>query len=61
MKNINVAMRETLALALPDEWLFGKSLDEKIKTAKSLEICGRKLKPLRHNQSLSKGSKNLKG
>lgn len=35
--NVNVAAKETLTATAPDEFLFGKDLSEKLKTAKSLE------------------------
>lgn len=61
MKNINVSLRETLTLASADEWLFGSKLDEKIKTAKTLETYTRNLKPAKPHHSAPESSKNWKG
>lgn len=61
MKNINVSMRESLALALPDEWLFGNNLEEKIKRQRCWNSTVKKLKPSKPHQLISENSKNWKG
>ncbi|KAL0124132.1 hypothetical protein PUN28_006149 [Cardiocondyla obscurior] len=60
IKNINQSQKETLTLYLPDEWLFGFKLDEKIKSTKTLELYQKNLKPSKFNTSLEP-SKNWKG
>lgn len=50
-KNINMSLRDTLVLTVPDEWLFGKDFEEKLKAAHALEIYGRKLKPPKSSPS----------
>lgn len=59
MKNINVSLRDTLTLTVPDEWLFGKDLEDKLKAAHTLESYGKKLKS-RVDSSAPKTSKNWK-
>lgn len=44
--NINPALKETLNSTSMDEWLFGKNLEESLKTAKLIERSSKELKPV---------------
>ena len=59
LKNINATLRDALNAAESGELLFGKNLDETMKTAKSLESTTKTLKPKATQNS--NVSKNLKG
>ncbi|XP_043271177.1 uncharacterized protein [Venturia canescens] len=58
LANLNVSCKETLNATIPDEWLFGKQLEEKLKAAKALESSRKELKAPQKLQ-VYKNSKNL--
>ena len=51
LSNLNASMKETLKETDIDEWLFGKQLDEKLKSAQLLEKSSKVLKPSSKNTS----------
>lgn len=57
--NINPSLKETLNATVMDEWLFGKDLDDSLKTAKVIERASEELKPISESSTVPK-SKNLK-
>lgn len=57
--NVNAAIKDTLNATAIDEWLFGNQLDEKIKTAKSLELSSKQIKAV-NKGSTSNAAKNFK-
>lgn len=62
VKNIDTSWRDTLTSTSVDEYLFGKSLEEKINAAKALERTGKKLSSQTQPQSnQSSSTKNWKG
>lgn len=58
LANLNASFKDILNAAVPDEWLFGKQLDAKLKLAKALEIFRKDLKPAPKVQ-VNKPTKNL--
>ncbi|KAH0540289.1 hypothetical protein KQX54_015606 [Cotesia glomerata] len=46
LKNINPTLKETLNSTSMDEWLFGKNLEEPLKTVKLTERSSKELKPV---------------
>lgn len=58
--NLNESFRDMLSATEPDDWLFGNSLEENIKLAKSLERSSKDLK-VGSKAPTSKTSKNGKG
>ncbi|XP_011883718.1 PREDICTED: uncharacterized protein LOC105570876 [Vollenhovia emeryi] len=62
LKNIKAPFKDTLKDLLPDEWLFGKDLSEKIKAAKVLQQSTKDLKlSFKRSTDQGKNSKNSKG
>ncbi|XP_046604988.1 uncharacterized protein LOC124297724 [Neodiprion virginianus] len=57
LANLNVSCKETLNATVPDEWLFGQQLEEKLKAAKALESSRKELKAPQKPQG-QKNSKN---
>lgn len=45
--NLNKDWKDTLSESPMDEWLFGTDLEERLKTAKSLQATSKQLKPTR--------------
>ncbi|XP_032666304.1 uncharacterized protein LOC116841923 [Odontomachus brunneus] len=58
MKNINTSWRDTFASTVPDEWLFGQDLKEKLKAAERREVCSRKIKSRKSIPSATESSKH---
>jgi len=61
LKNIKASYKDTLKDTLWDEELFGKSLTEKLKSAKVLQQSSKDLKSSVKGQTENKNSKNLRG
>lgn len=64
LANLNSSLKTTLTNTSVDEWLFGVDLEDKIKTAKSLEKTSKELKPPTKPLQQSNGQrrpKNTKG
>lgn len=59
LTNLNASLKNVLSATTADEWLFGKQLEEKLKSAKALENSRRELKPTPKAQT-SKPAKNSK-
>lgn len=59
LSNVNVSIKDTLNSTSIDEWLFGNQLDEKLKTAKTLEHSSKQIK-VANKGSTSHASKNFK-
>ncbi|XP_046603714.1 uncharacterized protein LOC124297113 [Neodiprion virginianus] len=57
LANLNVSCKETLNATVPDEWLFGQQLEEKLKAEKALESSRKELKAPQKPQG-QKNSKN---
>ena len=59
LTNLNASLKETLSSTSTYEWLFGQDLEEKLKTAKTLERSSKDLKAQPKTQQ-TKAPKNLK-
>ncbi|KAJ8676625.1 hypothetical protein QAD02_012412 [Eretmocerus hayati] len=57
VSNLNNNLRETLNDGVPDQSLFGKDLDERVKAREAIERASKKLKPV----AKAANSKNAKG
>ncbi|KAJ8680070.1 hypothetical protein QAD02_015857 [Eretmocerus hayati] len=56
VSNLNNNLRETLNDGVPDQFLFGKDLDERVKAREAIERASKKLKPV----AKAANSKNAK-
>ncbi|XP_077263284.1 uncharacterized protein LOC143906079 [Temnothorax americanus] len=61
LPNLNASVREALKATVVDEWLFGKQLEENLKTAKTLEHSAKGLSKTTPKVPPSRISKNSKG
>lgn len=59
LANLNTTFRDVLNTSTPDEFLFGKQLEESLKAAKALETSRKELKTVQKSQN-SKNPKNSK-
>lgn len=50
LANLNVLCKNILNATIPDEWLFGKQLEDKLKAAKTLESSCKVLKAIQKQQ-----------
>ncbi|XP_063971895.1 uncharacterized protein LOC135159789 [Diachasmimorpha longicaudata] len=60
LKNVNASMRDTLLSTIPDEWLFGTDVEEKVKAAKAMALVTNALKPHPHQGQANVTPKNGK-
>lgn len=60
LPNLNASVKDALKATVVDEWLFGKQLEEKLKTAKTLERSAKGLSKTTPKLSVSHNPKNFK-